>query len=685
MSRKRPGGVSRAIVAFSGDEVVAATSGDESAFAVSTDSGKTFNDISLIDTELDKLEDIAIAPDGSKVYLVTSDDDATDDLSVWRYASRWERILTLVDHTFGVDFIIRLAPDDPDVVYLAEFEGDRIYHSDDGGEDSWNIRTSRYDIEDLAVEEDGDIVYVFREAGRHVSKSTNSGFSWAAARDTKLAHGQIRVPAGVTEPQLVAVAPDDVNYVAIVADDNEVYISDDGGLNWDTLGTVEIGNIRDLALSAEWESPWVPHIVAVAGEDGGVAEVWYYEVGAIGAHWTEASAEGGFAVGEVASAVAFSPNYASDEVMVVITEDDDGAGGTDNVSFQIFSFNQMQWNTAAGISGYPVTIVSDDGITGLDSASISLAPDYFAIDESLRISFVGLAVAGDTNATATSGIYRLNDDNVTALQTDEQIHSVAYDGTNLVAGAYDTTNVWHSADPLATTPTVSSSVSSPSGGDRVVVGWAGSDVVAGTSGNNSAFAVSTDNGTHFTDISLSAAGIDVSDFVVAPDYTTIYATDRESDKLYKSINAGVSWTEGQDTISVGHMIASINMDELLVSSTDGYVSYSTDGNSSWTLLDQPIESGALLTQVTASGLADGDYIYAASSKSDTKVLRWQVGTSTNWTDLAAPTSDDYGAYGIALTDGVLYVQTYDGTDSCTFRTTSPEMSTPSPSAWSKFL
>ena len=71
-------------------------------FPFPTDTGTTFNDISLIDTKITNAEDVAVPVDASKVYLVT--DDGTDT-SVWYgTSSGWTRVLSLKGLT---DFIIR--------------------------------------------------------------------------------------------------------------------------------------------------------------------------------------------------------------------------------------------------------------------------------------------------------------------------------------------------------------------------------------------------------------------------------------------------------------------------------------------------------------------------------------------------------------------------------------------------
>jgi hypothetical protein len=72
-----------------------------------------------------------------------------------------------------------------------------------------------------------------------------------------------------------------------------------------------------------------------------------------------------------------------------------------------------------------------------------------------------------------------------------------------------------------------------------------------------------------------------------------------------------------------------------------------------------------MVQVTAEGLSDGDYVYAATDTAATRVERWEIGQSgTSWKNLEAPTNNETAsgwpgckAFGMALVDGVLYVQT----------------------------
>jgi len=164
-------------------------------------------------------------------------------------------------------------------------------------------------ITDLAVFPGGSVIYAAHDmagADGKIFRSTNRGESWSS----------ITVVDGsnvMTDPTFVAVAPDDENYIAAANSTGGVFISSDAGANWDTLGDalttgISGGTLNDLAMSPEKAGR---HTVAAACTDA-AAEVWSYEIGGVGADWTETSADTGFAPegGDVAGAVAFSPNFA---------------------------------------------------------------------------------------------------------------------------------------------------------------------------------------------------------------------------------------------------------------------------------------------------------------------------------------------------------------------------------------
>ena len=626
-------------------------------------------------------------------------------------------------------------------------------------------------VVDIAVADDGAIYAVTGVAtDNYCYKSTNGGVTWSKLTNV--------FP---WQPDLVAVAPDDSDIVAVANKATpEVYISSNGGSTWGTLSTIT-GDVTTATVLADMAiSPTAGGVnyLAVAGKTATVADVWKFNIGAAAPAWEDTADETGFEVGTNALAVAFSPNFASDYVMVTVSVN----GTADDTHFQMWSESSDAWNyTGASFASYPVEIQnSSTSIPLTTAASITLAPDYLGSDDTMRVAFVGLT----TSDAAEAGVYRLKNATDKALDDGINVHSIDYDGTNLVAGLTDDHNVRRSDDPLATTPTFSSAGTHKRPGmtttTAVVVAWNGADVVAGTTGSGSAFSVSSDNGKSFNDISLvdttdgtlgdmldvavSADGSKVyllvndgkslslwkndaawervlalaagADYIVrlAPDdpdvvyvaltgAKNIYfsstggeekwfarttranlqdlAIEGDGDVAYIAVdsaatvstttNTGFTWGTAQATGVTGNinMIASLSEDNLIVGSESGYIAYSTDGNSSWT--SNAVQLGSAgLTQVTASGLADGDFIYASAKSADATaslVQRWEIGQSgTTWKDLAGTFgSDNYSATGIALVEGVLYVLNETSTsdnNSEILRTLSPSTGEPSSGIWS---
>jgi hypothetical protein len=617
------------------------------------------------------------------------------------------------------------------------------------------------EVADIAVAEDG-IMYAVTGTDNYTYKSTNGGITWSRLSKDFL---------GL--PEFVAVAPDDSEFV-VVSVGTLIHLSTNGGSTWGDLGTI-VGdvttctNIDDLDVS---NADGSVNYVGVAGDNGSVADIWWFNAGASAPKWHDTADETGWMGGlggqTIGAAVKFSPNIASDKVMSGLT-----ANGTD-VTFQVHSLNTDTWNTPFG-SGYPVNIDPDGTISGLVTGRIVMTPEYLGSDDSMRIVFLGL----NTGGSGQGGIYRLEDDSVDNLDDDKDIHSLDFDGTNLVAGSSDDDKVYRSDNALGDGDfSTASSLKRPGtpGNDKVVVAWRGSEVVAGTSGPGSAFAISMDDGKSFNDVSmvdvshsqsllgtmedvsvaadgsaiqllvsdnnslslwryasdwsrtLSVAGVSGYIVRVAPDdpdvvYVaqkdgkTIYYSQKggddkwftrtakydiqdmaveSSDVLYvgvnnaatvsKSTNSGFTWATAKDTGLTGgtiHMIRSLGEDKVIVGSTSGYVAWSEDGNSSWDKINTKLNQTANV-QVTASGLSDGDFIYASSESGSRRVERWEIGQSgTSWKNLEAPGA--LSAFGIVLVDGALYVQTANTTGagpSETLRTLSPTSAEPSAGMWS---
>jgi photosystem II stability/assembly factor-like uncharacterized protein len=409
---------------------------------------------------------------------------------------------------WGVGLIVALLASM--LVALPASAADPLQWNEEAIPASPGILSSGANITDLAVCADGTTMYA-ATGTTTVYKSTNAGVSWTPCGST-----------GLTAVSLVAVAPDNNNMVA-VADTSSiiVYISTNGGTSWGSLSTPGTATtINDIDMSAA--SP--DNNLAVAGDDSTNGNVWIYGLG-IGGSWR---ATGGYAglgnTAETILAIAFSPNYASDNVLTAVSTNVTAA----KTYFNMLSLNSNKWNASEasfGI-GYPNEIGTSINATG---ASIALAPTYLGGDEVERVGFVG--VNGCTTATK-SGIYRVKNSADTQVLESAEVYSIAYDGTIVVAGSTGTT-VFRCEDPLVTSPTFfpSSDLKSPGGLSttaNTIVAFSGTTVVAGTSGTMSAFAVSTDNGKSFNDISLiDTAVTNIGDLGAGADGSKVYMVSND--------------------------------------------------------------------------------------------------------------------------------------------------------------
>jgi hypothetical protein len=215
-------GATKVVVAWNGADVVAGTTGTGSAFAISKDDGKSFNDISMIDSagNLNQMLDIQVSADGSVMYMMSY--DATAGMSLFRYEGSWERVLTVTGTT---DSIVRIAPEDEDAVYVADRGGDSVYYSSDGGNNKWFNRTSKEVVGDMAIES-ADVAYVAVSGAKTVSKSTNGGFTWGSGEDTGVGGSFIWTIRSLGEDMII-----------VGSDDGHVAWSDDGNNSWTSIST----------------------------------------------------------------------------------------------------------------------------------------------------------------------------------------------------------------------------------------------------------------------------------------------------------------------------------------------------------------------------------------------------------------------------------------------------------------
>lgn len=202
---------------------------DESAFSRSLDGGDTWEQISLIDTQVAML-DIAVATSPASLFLATTSPAGTE--SVWRSAgdplgSSWGRVLTMNTATGRV--ILRLSPDyETDfTLYAAEAGGDLIMMSHNRG-NSWYERRAPGQVVDLAVR-DSDTIYVALSDGS-VYRSSNGAWFWEGPAVTSIA-----------SINMLSVAADGT--ILVGGQNGEVAYSTDGGASFLRLPQVGAGDV----------------------------------------------------------------------------------------------------------------------------------------------------------------------------------------------------------------------------------------------------------------------------------------------------------------------------------------------------------------------------------------------------------------------------------------------------------
>jgi len=471
-----------------------------------------------------------------------------------------------------------------------------------------------------------------------------------------------------------------------------MFISTNGAATGETdsfnnAGAIGATVLRDIAISPAVSG--VREVVA-AGNTAAGPGVFALNLGGTLATWTDITTvftdSSGATLGVLGAtattsvhAVAFSPNYVSDRVLTAISNDT--AAGTSFLNLGRFlTATTGQWNVAAGFTDYTGAAGGGliNGTSGtLTSASISLAPTYTGLDGSSRIAFVTL----DTGAVvATNGVLRMTDA-VSKLISDgaTRFRSVAYNGSRLVAGAAASNNVFNSADPLASSPTLTaaSQPQRPSGGlggvgattTTTLVAWAGANVVASTLGDESAFSSSADNGATFNDISqIRTAITNILDIAVAADGSKLYMVSNDSNtaatadtsvwsrtgttwvRLMSIVDAGTGGASNAFSLRIPPTAAASNVVYLINNGTPNFYYSNDSGDKNWTTR---IANEA----ITDLSVESADVIYYASGLN----MRKSVNAGFLWSDPATAVLTTGAAFSISsLGVNKLIVTSNDG-------------------------
>ena len=198
-------------VKFVGENLFGSTLGTASALSKSTDYGNVWNDFTLLDSALTAIDDIYYSTDGATWYIAAHDAYTS---SVYRLAPFvMQRTLSVA---VGPDFMLRGIASDANVIYAADEGGITLYYSADGGTARWYQRSSvPAAMTDLAAESK-EVIYV--GSGINVYKSSNSGFTWSTAINSRLSGSNV------------------VNTMLSLGENNLVIGGSAGGVVWTTDG-----------------------------------------------------------------------------------------------------------------------------------------------------------------------------------------------------------------------------------------------------------------------------------------------------------------------------------------------------------------------------------------------------------------------------------------------------------------
>ncbi len=244
---KPPTGMYSCLVAYTpdGKKAYAATMGegecDESAFSVSEieEVGKYWNQLSLIDTWIDYLSDVAVNPECGTIYLASVNEECGCGCdSVWVSTDEGDTYMRIWNDVLEGDpenGLIRLNPEEEEEVlnvYLIDQMTNVVYWNEDGGLTKWSRRTASTldEIVDFAVLDDSTVYALDYDGGTGVAKSEHNASRWLSAEDAE-------VDVGHT----IAVLGD---YVLVGGEGGEASYSDDEGDSFNGMDDVDGENVH---------------------------------------------------------------------------------------------------------------------------------------------------------------------------------------------------------------------------------------------------------------------------------------------------------------------------------------------------------------------------------------------------------------------------------------------------------
>ena len=253
-----------------------------------------------------------------------------------------------------------------------------------------NVIISPSEINAIAVGFDGRTFYAIDIPNSKAYRSLNTGITWDDLSNN-LASAGAALPAWN-----IAMAPDNPNFVAIVTSNGGLsrglFISTDGGANWQNTNCPAVSSISALAISPNYGG----YDIAIGTRTGGGGgDVYIFKAAGAGA-W----ASQGFS-GDILS-VKFSPSYRADSSLVTVSTQ--AAGTYINLGIHDIAANTTNWSTWGPVEVTTAGAGTSPNVAQIITADLELPADFSGQAPSLRRMYISLDAP-----TGNAGIYRFDD------------------------------------------------------------------------------------------------------------------------------------------------------------------------------------------------------------------------------------------------------------------------------------
>jgi len=250
---------------------------DESAFSKSEDSGDTWNQLSLIDTEMTFLCDYAFFANNTILYLSSNNTNNTYGLgfdSIWRteetetaaLTKTWERVLCLDGED---NIILRPTPEweEKEQIYFAVPETDNVKYSENEGQ-SWEKVWECPDVTDLAVVSD-KLLYILDD-------DVLNKYSWNETLWEGIWEWEYDIHTGLDSGSAVLAHGENYVFVSEKEGKTRIAYSSDGGEMFNVTESLpEPGKIQ-LTVDDEFNSNKFIYAASAAGS----SDIYRWAIGA---------------------------------------------------------------------------------------------------------------------------------------------------------------------------------------------------------------------------------------------------------------------------------------------------------------------------------------------------------------------------------------------------------------------